>query len=71
MDSVFDILGQMTEANACLVETNARLVSTIAHREFTIFELNERIKCLVEENEAGKKMVAQQAKALAADRSQS
>jgi len=66
MDHALEILGQMTEANACLVDTNARLVSTIARREFTIFKLNERIKCLVEENEAGKKMVAQQAKALAA-----
>jgi hypothetical protein len=66
MDQALEILGQMTEANACLVDTNARLVSTIARREFTIFKLNERIKCLVEENEAGKKMVAQQAKALAA-----
>ena len=71
MEQLFEILGQMTEANTCLVETNARLVSTIAQREFTIFKLNERIKCLVEENEAGKKMVAQQAKALTADRSKS
>lgn len=67
MDQVFEILGQMIEANACLVETNSRLVSTIERREFTICALNQRIKCLVEENEAGKKMVAQQAKTLAAN----
>jgi hypothetical protein len=67
MERFYEILGQITEANANLVETNARLVSTIEKREFAIFTLNERIKLLLEENAAGKKMVAQQAKALAAN----
>ena len=66
MDQFFEIMALMIDANASLVETNARLVSTIARREHMIFDLNERVKSLVEENEAGKKIIAQQAKALAA-----
>jgi hypothetical protein len=57
-DPFLGVLSALTEALASLVETNARLVSTIEHREKTISILNSKILCLESENDAGKVMIA-------------